>query len=312
MTASADRLALAETFVRIVEAGTLSAAASQLGTTQPTISRRLRALEGTLGVPLLLRTTHAMQLTPAGERYFARARDLLAEWNGFEAELRGHDDVPQGTLRVVAPHAFGQEQLVAPVMDYLARYPQTTVEWQLDDRPLRMVEEGIDCVIRVGTPTSESLVARKVGEVRRVVVAAPSLVKKPPTRPAHLEDLPWLAIGTFYRNRLRLETDGGRATTLDIRPRFVTDSLFALRNAALSGAGAAAISAWIVRADLERGALVRLLPKWQAPPLPIYIAYPRARFYPAKLRRFVEILRATLARVGNVGEGASPVASSRR
>ena len=306
MTANGDRLALAETFVRIVEAGSLSAAATQLGTTQPTISRRLRALESSLGVPLLLRTTHAMQLTPAGERYFGRARDLLAEWNGFEAELRGHDDVPQGTLRVVAPHAFGQDQLVAPVMEYL-------VEWQLDDRPLRMVEEGIDCVIRVGVPTAESLVTRKVGEVARVVVASPSLVTKAPTRPAHLEALPWLAIGTFYRNRLRLETEGGRATTIDIRPRFVTDSLFALRTAALSGAGAAAVSAWIVRADLERGALVRLLPRWQAPALPIYIAYPRARFYPAKLRRFVDIMRASLAGVGSAPSvGARAVASSAR
>lgn len=299
MNVPGDRLSLAETFVRIVEAGTLSAAAAQLGTTQPTISRRLRSLEASLGVPLLHRTTHAMQLTPAGERYFARARDLLAEWNGFEAELRGHDDVPQGLLRVVAPHAFGQEQLVGPVMEYLARYPRTTVEWQLDDRPLRMVEEGIDCVIRVGVPSGESLVARKVGEVRRVVVAAPRLVARPPTRPSQLEDLPWLAIGTFYRNRLRLESDAGRAATLDLRPRFVTDSLFALRNAALAGAGAAALSAWIVKDDLARGTLVRLLPGWHAPALPIYVAYPRARFYPAKLRRFVEIMRTSLGQLAS-------------
>lgn len=304
MNAKGDRLALAETFVRIVEAGSLSAAAAQLATTQPTISRRLQILERSLGAPLLLRTTHSMQLTPAGERYFGRARDLLAEWQAFEAELRGGDEVADGTLRVVAPHAFGQQQLMGPVTEYLARCPRMTVEWLLDDKPLRLVEEGIDCIIRVGAPEGESLVARKLGEVKRLVVAAPGLVRRPVVRPAQLEALPWAALGTFYRNRLRLERDG-RATTIKLQPRFVTDSLFALRNAALAGIGAAVVSTWIVREDLAAGTLEHLLPRWEAPSLPLYIAYPRARFYPAKLRRFVEIVRSALGQ-GSAMTGIVP------
>src|SRR5689334_3583659 len=117
MTTSADRLSLMQTFVRIVEAGNLSAAAEQLGTSQPTVSRRLRALESSLGVRLLHRTTHAIQLTDAGQSYFARAKDFLADWAGFESRLRGADDVPEGLLRVVAPHAFGQQQLVPAVLE---------------------------------------------------------------------------------------------------------------------------------------------------------------------------------------------------
>lgn len=107
MKPSLDRLALMQTFVRIVEAGSLSAAALQMNATQPTISLRLKALEASLGLTLLHRTTHAMTLTEAGARYFERAKDLLAAWGEFESGLRGVIDEPQGMLRVVAPHAFG-------------------------------------------------------------------------------------------------------------------------------------------------------------------------------------------------------------
>ncbi|MBX3204333.1 MAG: LysR family transcriptional regulator [Labilithrix sp.] len=280
-----------ETFLRIVDAGSLSAAARQLGTSQPTVSRRLRALEGALGVPLLKRSTHAIQLTETGERYAARARELLEEWRGFEAAIRGGLDEPEGTLRVVVPHAFGQDQLVGPVTKFLHMYPKVAIEWLLSDGPVRMVEDGIDCLIRVGPLQGESLVARKIHEVKRIVVAAPSLLaSRPVTRPLHLASLPWLAFGTFYRNRVRLESARG-ATTVEIRPRFVTDSLYALRTAALDGLGVAVASEWLVRDDLRAGRLVHVLPRWSAPRLPVYIAYPQARLYPAKLRAFVDVMR---------------------
>lgn len=297
MTGKSDRLALMETFVRIVEAGSLSAAAIQLGTSQPTVSRRLRTLESSLGVRLLQRTTHAIQLTEAGQRYVARAKELLGEWQGFEAELRGDDDVPKGVLRVVAPHAFGQQQLVGPVLEYLRRYPGMTVEWRLHDGPVRLVEDGIDCIIRVGVPKGESMVVRKIFEVTRIVVAAPSVVPRERafTRPAPLASLPWLALGSYYRNTVRLESDGGATTSLHIQPRFVTDSLFALRHAVCRGLGVAVMSEWIVADDVAAGRLVHLVPRWRAQPLPVYVGYPQARFYPAKLRRFVEVMRTAFA-----------------
>lgn len=299
MNLKSDRFALMETFVRIVEAGSLSAAALQLGTSQPTISRRLHALESALGVRLLQRTTHAIQLTEVGQRYLARAKDLLGEWQGFEAELRGDGDVPSGVLRVVAPHAFGQQQLVGPVVEYLRRYPEMTVEWRLHDGPVRFVEDGIDCIVCVGAPEGESIVVRKIFEVARIVVAAPSVV--PPgralTRPAALAALPWLALSPYYRNSVRLESDRGTTTSLRIRPRLVTDSLFALRQAVCGGLGAAVMSEWIVADDIASGRLQHLVPRWRAQPLPVYVAYPQARFYPAKLRSFVEVMRTAFAPV---------------
>lgn len=312
MKATTDRLALAETFVRIVDAGSLSAAALQLGTSQPTISRRLHALEAALGVRLLQRSTHAIHPTEAGQRYVARARELLGEWRGLEAELRGDGDEPAGHLRVVAPHAFGQQQLLGPVVEYLRRYPALSVEWRLHDGPVRFVEDGVDCCVSVDAPEGEAVVVRKIHEVQRIVVAAPSLVPgRAPSRPAALAALPWLALVPYYRNTVRLEGARGATAAIRIRPRFVTDSLFALRQAASSGLGAALASGWIVAEDVAAGRLVHLLPGWRGPTLPVYVAYPQARFYPARLRAFVEIMRTAFT-AQHAGVGGASVGPQRR
>ena len=290
----ADRFELMETFVRIVDAGNLSAAAAQLGTTQPTVSRRLQALERSLGVRLLRRSTHSMTLTEDGQRCLERARELLDNWHAFEADLRGAGDEPEGTLRVIAPHAFGQQQLVAPLAEYLARYPRVNVEWLLHDRRPDFIAEGIDCAIQVGQIDDQGAVAIKLAEVPRIVVAAPSLVGHlaPVEEPADLARLPWLALRPYYRTEVALTAVDGREARVAIAPRMSTDSLYALRTAAVTGVGAAIASAWLVADDLAQGRLVHIAPRWRAAPLPVYLVYPQARFYPVRLRRFLDVIRA--------------------
>jgi DNA-binding transcriptional LysR family regulator len=286
-----------QTFVTIVEAGNLSTAAARLGTTQPTVSRRLQALERSLGLSLLMRSTHTTKLTEDGERCYARAKALLAEWAQFEADLRGVDAEPEGTLRVQAPHAFGQQQLVGPLADYLQRHPRVAVEWLLRDGTPNFIAEGIDCAIQVGEVSDPSVVAIELARIPRIVVAAPALLggAPVPTEAAALQALPWLALRTFYRDALILEhAVTGEPCTLALRPRLSTDSLHALRSAALLGLGACAISAWVVADDLAAGRLVHLAPAWQATPLPVYLLYPPARHRPARLRRFVEAMRVAV------------------
>jgi DNA-binding transcriptional LysR family regulator len=312
----ADRIELMQTFIRIVEAGSLSAAAAQLGTTQPTVSRRLQALERALGLRLLQRSTHGMKLTEEGERCFAQVKELVEGFAAMEADLRGARSEPRGTLRVVVPHAFGQDQLVAPLVEYLRRHPGVSVEWLLHDRHPDFIAEGIDCAIQVGAVEDPSVVALRLAEVPRFVVAAPGLWGKgaPPRHAHELHTLPWLALHTFYRDEVTL-TRGAQGEThrFAIRPRLSTDSLYALRNAALAGLGACIASAWIVTRDLELGQLVHLAPAWQAAPLPVYLVYPHARFYPARLRLFIELVRARLPKlVGLRAPGASPARPPRK
>jgi len=294
-----DRLQLMETFVRIVEAGSLSSAAARMGATQPTISRRLQALERALGVRLLQRSTHVMRLTVDGERCFERAQALLADWSAFEAEARGAQAEPEGLLRIAVPHAFGQDQFVTPLAAFLAAHPRVSVEWLLQDEVRDFIAEGIDCAVQVGAPTDPAAVAIKLGEVRRIVVAAPALVRGSlPAHPTDLAALPWLALRTYYHAEVAL-THGSRGEVqrFGIRPRVATDSLYALRSAALLGLGACIGSAWLLADDLAQGRLVHLAPQWHAAPLPVYLSYPQARFHPSRLLRFAVAMREAVPAV---------------
>ncbi|EGJ11263.1 LysR family transcriptional regulator [Rubrivivax benzoatilyticus] len=295
--AGADRLELLQTFVRIVDAGSLSAAAVALGTTQPTISRRLQQLERSLGLTLLQRSTHSMAPTEDGQRCYEHARSLLERWDAAEADLRGVQDVPRGRLRVVVPHAFGQQQLVVPLLDFLRRHPEVSVEWLLHDRLPDFIGQGVDCAIRVGAVDEPGLVAVRLAEVPRLVVAAPGLWGDgpPPAEPEALAALPWLAAGSFYRDEIELQDRrSSEWRRLAIQPRLTTDSLYALREAARGGAGAAIISSWLVAEDLAAGRLVHLAPDWRAAPLPVVLLHPPARLQPARLRAFIAAMRAAM------------------
>ena len=294
VAAAPDRIELMKTFVQIVEAGSLSAAAAQMRTTQPTVSRRLQALERLLGVRLLRRSTHAMKLTEDGERCVERARELIGSWQAFESDLRGDDDDPEGMLRVVAPHAFGQQLLVGPLAAYLRRHPRVSVEWLLHDRRPDFIAEGVDCAIQVGEVNDLGVVAIKLSEVPRIVVAAPSVLEglPAPTHARELAALPWLALRTFYRTEILLShAKSGESCRVALRPRLSTDSLYALRGAAVMGMGVCVGSTWLLAEDLAQGRLVQLAPEWRAAALPVYLTYPQARLQPPKLKRFIEAMR---------------------
>ncbi|VVD99439.1 LysR family transcriptional regulator [Pandoraea anhela] len=296
----ADRVELMQTFVRIVESGSLSAAAALLGTTQPTVSRRLQMLERSLGLRLLQRSTHRMKLTEDGERCFARAKELVTSWEAFEADLRGTGDEPEGTLRVHVPHAFGQDMMVGPLADFLARYTGMKVHWFLQDREPDFIAEGVDCAIHVGELQDPSNVAILLTDVPRIVVASPALLRARamPDHPSDLTTLPWLALTTFYRTELTLtHRQTHESTRITFDPRMSTDNLFALRSAALRGLGVGVASAWVMAEDISRGRLIQLVPQWRSTALPMYIIYPYAKYYPARLRRFVEAMRIAIPAV---------------
>ncbi|VVE00816.1 LysR family transcriptional regulator [Pandoraea fibrosis] len=293
----ADRVELMQTFVRIVEAGSLSAAAALLGTTQPTVSRRLQMLERSLGLRLLQRSTHRMKLTEDGERCFARAKELVTSWAAFEADLRGTGEDPEGTLRVLVPHAFGQEMMVGPLADFLERYPGMKVQWFLQDREPDFIAEGLDCAIHVGELRDPSNVAISLIDVPRIAVASPELLAgyAPPAHPSNLTTLPWLSHSTFYRNDITLTHDTTRESVrITFDPRMSTDNLYALRSAAMRGLGVCVCSAWVMAEDVAQGRLIQLLPQWRPTPLPMYIIYPYAKYYPARLRRFIEAMRCAI------------------
>lgn len=295
-----DRVELMRTFVRIIEAGSLSAAAVQLNTTQATVSRRLQSLETLLNSKLLLRTTHAMKLTDDGERCYQHARRVIDAWLALEDDMHAADDEPPGVLRVRAPHAFGQQQLLTPLVHFLERYPTLTVEWMLNDKIVDFLSDNIDCAIRVGVEVDPATVSVLLAEVPRSLVAAPGLLARHPpiSEPQQLSAVPWVAISTFYQHEVTLShvTQGWRET-FSIQPRLSTDSLYVARNTALAGLGMALVSSWTVEEDIAAGRLVEVLPQWQASALPVHLVYPWARYYPTRLRKFLDLMREVMPQV---------------
>lgn len=291
------------TFIRIIEAGSLSAAAVQLGTTQATVSRRLQSLEALLGVKLIMRSTHAMKLTDDGERCYQHARQLVDSWLALEDDLQIVDDNPVGVLRVRAPHAFGQQQLLTPLVDFLQRYPQLAVEWMLNDKNIDFISENIDCAIRVGAEVDPATVSVLLAEVPRSLVISPALLEtlENVSDPMALSTLPWVAISTFYQHEVTLRHQVSRESiTIPIVPRLSTDSVYVARNTALAGLGAALISSWTVEEDIAQGRLIELLPEWRAAALPVHLVYPWARYYPARLRKFLDLMREVMPKISGM------------
>ncbi|SEK56300.1 transcriptional regulator, LysR family [Roseateles sp. YR242] len=296
-----DRLSLLQTFLQVVEAGSFSAAAQQLGTTQPTVSRRLQMLESLLGARLVERSTRGLRLTEEGRRCLAQARSLIDGWNTLSEDL-GEDNQPlSGRLRVRVPHAFGQHQLMEVLAGFMKQHPGLTVEWMLQDELPDFSREAVDCAVVVGHVERPELIMVPLAEVPRVLVAAPELAGRLPAdldqrSPAEIADSlqtqSWLALTTFYREEIRLRPQGGgEVLSVPLNFRFGTDSLFALIEATRQGLGLAAVSHWAVMDDLASGRLVRLLPQWCAMPLPFSLVFPSRQHQPARLRAFAALMR---------------------
>ncbi|MBT0570496.1 LysR family transcriptional regulator [Curvibacter sp. CHRR-16] len=291
-----DRLDLLRTLVCIVESRSLTGAAQVLGTSQPTVSRRLKQLERYWGMQLLQRSTHSLQLTVDGERCYQQAKDLLEQWAAMEASLRGSLLQLQGRLRVRVPTVFGQEKLIPALGGFMRQHPQVVVEWYLSDGMPDFVADGIDCCIRVGEVHAPHVVAIRMAWIDRIVVAAPSFLHQHTLPnamgPADVQDLPWLAMDTFYRHTVQLrQRQTGATHSIDIRPCLVTDNLHTLCNAAVQGLGLAVVSAWAVAEHLHSQRLVQVLPDWYAAPLPLSLVYPHSPFPAARLKAFISSMR---------------------
>ena len=178
MSKSLDRLSLLETFVRIADAGSISAAARDLGLSQPSVSRQLAELESRFKSQLMRRTTHDLSLTAAGAELLADARQLLDEWEALEEKHLDAEETMRGQLKVVVPVAFGQLHLLDAVIQFQKQYPDISVSWQLVDGDIRFAEVGCDCWVKIGAVSDRSLIVEPLGQVERMVVAAPELFEK--------------------------------------------------------------------------------------------------------------------------------------
>jgi len=285
-----DRLDELAFFVAIVDAGSLSGAARRLHRSAAAATRALASLESRAGSRLVERTTRRLAPTPAGLDFAERARGLLA---GYEAAVSGASaDAVRGLVRITAPVLFGRKHVAPVVSGFLDAYPETQVELVLADRNLDLVEEGIDIALRIGQLTESRLVARRVGQVSRIVVASPDYLaaRGTPRKPADLalHD----TILSIARSGLREWRFGAHRVRL--APRLIVNEVEAALIAARAGRGIAQVLSYQAAEDIAAGHLVRLLASHEPPPVPVQLVTPSADFRPARVNAVLEFATAAL------------------
>ena len=288
-----DDLSLLRAFICIVECGSISAGARRLKIPQPTLSRYLRVLEEHSGSALLRRDTHAMSLTPTGQRLLTDAQTMLAHAEEATQRLREDQTTLSGHLRLFATMDLGQSIVTRCVSSFLRINPKVTAELALTNRPLHMIQEGCDVGILPGKITDESVVARPAGKITLHLAASPSLLKSRPAikKPADLKSWPWIALaGVQFRSakEIKLFARNGTEQTLHLSPVLISEGVRSVREAVRAGLGVAVLPDWLIREDLLSRRLVRVLPQWNAKDLPVHVVYAGARLLPTRVRAFID------------------------
>ncbi len=289
-----DRYQAMTTFVRVVETGSFSAAARQLHVGQPAVSKIVAQLEARLQVSLLIRSTHGLTATEAGQAYYERARNALQEADEAELAARGAGSGLSGRLRVSAATTFARLHIIPRLPAFLDAHPQLDVDILLDDRMIDLVAEGVDISLRMGALADSSAVARRLATGKRSVLATPAYLARAgvPSVPADLADheaivysqLP--SVWSFQRD--------GSAVSVSVSGRLRVSAAEGLRAAILADMGLTITSDWMFAPELENGAVTRLLPAWSLPDIDLWAVFPTGRMMTAKARQFADFVQGLM------------------
>ncbi|MFT4190676.1 MAG: LysR family transcriptional regulator [Comamonas sp.] len=286
-----DRALEMTVFVTVVEAGSFVGAVEPLRLSKPAVSRHVNALEQRLGVRLLQRTTRRLSLTDEGRTFYRRAKEVLAQLDEAEAEVKPSGE-PTGTLRVNVPVSFGIRHLAPLWGAFMQRYPRVTLEITLNDRVIDLLEEGYDLTVRISALASSSLISRRLATTRMLLCAAPGYLREHGT-PAHPHDLVAHRLLSYSnwsgRDEWRFEHTSGPVSTR-VRPAVLSNNGDTTRMLAIQGHGISLEPSFMVADDLARGDLVEVLPAYRALTLGIYAVYPSRQHLPLRTRCLIDYL----------------------
>jgi len=288
-----DRFQCMDTFIRVVEAGSISGAADRLGVAKSAVSRRLKELEEHLGVELFHRTTRRMNLTDTGRTYYHQSVRILEDV--LEAELatsQAHGEL-QGSLKVALPLSFGLMHMGPAINDFLQEHPQIEFDLDFNDREIDLIQEGFDLAIRIAKLPDSSLIARRLAPIQAVMCASPDYLDRMGT-PVVPEDL--LTHHCLVYNLLRdyetwhFQDNKGNLLSAKINPYLKSSNGEFLRAAAVNGLGITYIPAFIMYKEIERGRLVPIMREYIRPKIEAYAIYPQTRHLSQRVRAFVDFL----------------------
>lgn len=295
-----DRFEAMRAFVQVVESRSFTRAAQQLDLHKASVSQQILQLEQRLGVRLLERTTRSVAPTAEGRRYYRQACEILQQLDDAEARLRADSVAAAGHLRVDVPVAMARLVFVPELRTFLDRHPRITLELGCTDRVVDLVQEGVDCALRGGELPDSRLTVRPVGALRFVLCAAPRYIDEHglPDTPQDLARhvrVGYLAASTGRLQPIRLTNDE-RAVDVEMPARLVTTDSAAVLSAGLDGLGIVHLAEFVASHPLASGALVRVLPRWRCPPLPLQLVTPTSRRRAARVQAFMDWAHALLVR----------------
>ncbi|NML18915.1 LysR family transcriptional regulator [Azohydromonas caseinilytica] len=297
-----NKFSAMQAYVRVVEAGTFTRAAESLGLPKPTVTRLIQALETHLQTKLLNRTTRRVTVTADGAAYYDRALRILGELDELESSMSHAKINPRGRLRIDVAASVGQLLLIPALPDFHARYPHIQIDLGVSDRPVDLIGENVDCVLRGGEITDQSLVARRIGEFHTILCATPDYLQRHgvPLHPHDLENGQHHVVNYLSHRTGRpypLELAKGEER-IELRPRHVVSVNDSGANliAGLAGLGIVRTSTFQAQPHIASGALVPVLLDWCAQSIPIHVVYPPNRHLSAKLRVFVDWVADLFAR----------------
>jgi DNA-binding transcriptional LysR family regulator len=292
-----NRFAEMEAFVCVIETGSFSAAARRLGVGQPSVSKLIAQLEDRLGVRLLLRSTHGLTSTGAGQSFFERAKRSVEEADEADLAARGASANLSGRLRLCAAVTFARLHVIPRLPAFLAAHPQLEVEVVLDDRNVDLVKAGIDVALRMGALADSAMTARKIGQTRRYVLGTPSYFEEAgePTSPADLRTHHAVVYDHRCGGATWTFTNGVAETSVTLKSRVRVTAAEGVREAVFAGLGLAVASQWLFEPELKRGTVRTVLQDWSLPPIDLWAVFPTGRRANAKARAFSSFIEAQLS-----------------
>jgi LysR family transcriptional regulator, regulator for bpeEF and oprC len=287
-----NKLQAMEVFVQVVDAGGFTRAADNMQLPKATVSTLIQSLEAALSVKLLHRTTRHVSVTADGAAYYERCLRILSDVREAEESLSRTRLSPSGRLRVDAPTGLASEVLVPALPDFFARYPDIVLELGCSDRPVDLIEEGVDCCVRGGALGDSNLIARRVGFLHFLTCAAPSYLERY-GRPQHPNELPRHRCVNYFSSRTGkiFEWDfarGDEKVQAMLPGSIAVNDANAYLSAGLAGLGIIQTVRFVLEPLIADGRLELLLPDWTSEPIPIHVVYPQNRHLSAKVRVFVE------------------------
>lgn len=287
-----NKLQAMEVFIQVVDCGSFTKAAEMLNLPKATVSTLVQTLESTLSVKLLHRTTRQVMITSDGAAYYERCVQILSDVRDAEESLSRHRLSPSGRLRVDSPTGLASEILIPALPAFFERYPDITLELGSTDRPVDLVEEGVDCAVRGGELIDPNLIARRIGVINFVTCASPDYIARN-GMPQHPRDLERHRCVNYFsaKNGKILNWDftrDGERIEVALPGAIALNDSNAYVQAGLAGLGVIMMTDYLLTAHIAAGRMVPVLQEWRSDPLPVHIVYPQNRHLSAKVRVFVE------------------------